>query len=74
MEYGIDNTAADNSRYGTKNQDTQLSADGHDYQSPDSVLATRPTGADTNKSIAIAGDYVKKKIPPEPEWTRIPVT
>jgi hypothetical protein len=38
MEYSIDNAAADNSRHGTKNQDTQLSADGHDYQSPDSVF------------------------------------
>jgi hypothetical protein len=38
MEYRIDNAAADNSRYGTKNEDTQLSADGHNNQSPESVL------------------------------------
>jgi hypothetical protein len=38
MEYCIDNAAADNSRHDTKNQDTQLSANGHDDQSPDSVF------------------------------------
>ena len=35
MEHGINDAAADNRRYGTKNKDTQFSADGHDNQSPD---------------------------------------
>jgi hypothetical protein len=31
MEYSIYNAATDNRRNGTKNKDTQFSADSHDY-------------------------------------------
>ena len=34
MEYGIYDAATDDRRHGTKNKNTQFSADSHDDQSP----------------------------------------